>query len=231
MGTKAVLSNQEGKYEVSALDPGVYSVAVEAPFPGYEAKLQQTEVLGGETKTVDVYLDFKKTTVGGYVYDSDGKPISGAVLSGVLSGSDMDSTWTNEQGYFRFERVSPGDRFIRVNAKGFMGQTLDFTANEGQTNNLEFKLSAASCAIRGNVFDSDGKPLRAEVMMLAKGIVNQKTFSNPSTGQFEFYILPGFYEVIVTAPGYEPKAWTGNVSTDQKVDFTLKILPPAEPPQ
>ena len=144
VGEKAALSNNEGKYEVSALEPGPYNIAAEAPFPGYEATPQKIEVLTGESKTVDIYLDFKKTTVDGHVYDQAGKPIAGATLSGVLSGKDMETVTTDEQGYFKFDRATPGDRFIRVNARSFMGQTLDFTAKDRETTSLEFKLSPAS---------------------------------------------------------------------------------------
>jgi hypothetical protein len=225
IGEKSVTSDSEGKYEVTALEPGSYNITAEAPFPGYEAPPQKVELLAGETKTVDIYLDFKKAVVEGYVHDHEGKPISGAVLSGVLSGKDMDKVAADEHGYFRFTKVTPGDRFIRVNARGFMGQTLDFTAKESEPVSLEFRLSPANCTIQGKVLDSTGKPLQAEVLLLSKGIVNQKTMSETATGQFEFFALPGFYEVLAVAAGYQTKGWTGTISADQKVEFKLEPIP------
>jgi hypothetical protein len=225
VGEKTVLSNNEGKYEASLLDPGPYSVTAEAPFPGYEAAPQRVELLAGEIKTVDILLDFKKTIVDGHVYDRDGKPIAYALLSGVLSGKDMEKATTDENGFFRFDKVTPGDRFIRINAKGFMGQTLDFTAKEGVTTSLEFKLQPSSCVVQGTVKDSDGKPMMAEVLLLTKGIVNQKTMSDTNTGHFEFYILPGFYEILAVAPYYRTKGWSGNISAEQRVDLTLERIP------
>ena len=100
----------------------------QAPFPGYEAPPQTVEVKAGEIQVVDFYLDFKKAVVEGHVYSQDGKPIAGATLSGVLSGKDMESVTTNAEGYFKFSKVTPGDRFIRVNAPGFVGETRDFKA-------------------------------------------------------------------------------------------------------
>jgi hypothetical protein len=225
IGEKSVSSDSEGKYEVSLLEPGSYNITAEAPFPGYEAAPQKVELLAGETKTVNIHLDFKKAIVEGYVYDNEGKPISGAVLSGVLSGKDMDKVTTDERGYFRFARVTPGDRFVRVNARGFMGQTLDFTAKEMEPVSLEFRLLPANCTIQGKVVDSTGKPIQAEVLLLSKGVVNQKTISEAGTGRFEFYALPGFYEVLAVAAGYQTKGWTGTISADQKVDFRLETIP------
>jgi hypothetical protein len=161
VGGRTVFSDNAGDYVVEALDPGSYSITVEAWFPGYEAPPQTVEVKADETKVVDIYLDFKKTVVEGSVYAQDGKPIAGATLSGILSRKDIDSASTDEQGHFRFERVTPGDCFIRVNAPGYMGETRDFTAAEKETTTLEFHLTPAPCKICGNISASAGKPLRA----------------------------------------------------------------------
>jgi hypothetical protein len=145
IGEKSVLSDNEGNYEVKALETGSHNILVEPPFPGYETPAQTAELKEGEAKVVDIYLDFKKTVVEGRVCSQEGKPITGATLSGVLSGKDMESVTTDKDGHFRFGQVTPGDRFIRVNAPGFVGETRDFTAPEKETPSLEFQLTPAAC--------------------------------------------------------------------------------------
>jgi hypothetical protein len=225
IGEKSVLSDNEGTYEVKALEAGSHSILVQPPFPGYETPAQTAELKEGETKVVDIYLDFKKTVVDGRVYSQEGKPITGATLSGVLSGKDMDSVTTDKDGHFRFDRVTPGDRFIRVNAPGYVGETRDFTAPEKQTTNLEFHLTPAACKVHGYITDTAGNPLEAEVLLLNRGTVVQKTISNTENGYYEFPASPDRYEVLPMAQGYTPKGWSGAVEADTKADFKLDRAP------
>jgi hypothetical protein len=227
-GEKTTLSDKEGNYEIPALEPGSYEVVAQAPFPGYEALPQTVEIKEGETKAVDIYLDFKKAVVEGRVYDHAGKPIAGATLSGVLSGKDMESVTTDGEGRFRFDKVTPGDRFIRVNATGFVGETRDFKALEKQTTTLEFRLTPATCKVSGIITDPQGKPLSGEVLLLKKGIVVQKTKSSTETGYYEFPAVPDRYEVLPMVQGYQQKGWSGSVTTDVKADFRLDPITETE---
>ena len=223
-GTKTVTSDSTGKFEIPDLDSGVYDIAVQAPFPGYESGAQRVEITDNQTSNLDLYLDFKKAVVEGYVRDPDGKPIVGATLSGVLCGKDVGATTTDERGYFRFARVSPGERFIRANASGYEGDARDFVAKEDSATTIEFRLTPATCRIHGIVSGPDGKPLQADLLLLKSGIVAQKTSSDRDTGQYEFLLLPGSYQVLLSAAGYEAKGWHGEISGDTRTDFSLSAL-------
>jgi hypothetical protein len=224
IGEKTTSSDHTGNYEFAALNPGSYNVVAEAPFPGYEAPPQVVEVKAGETQVVDIYLDFKKAVVEGHVRDHNGRPIANATLSGVLSGKDIESVITDQEGHFRFDKVTPGDRFIRVNASGFVGETRDFTAAETETTTLEFRLTPATCKIHGNVRSPEGKGLKAEVLLMKAGIVVQKTMSDSETGYYEFPAVPDRYEVLPMVPGHVQKGWSGSVTTDIKADFSLEPM-------
>jgi hypothetical protein len=229
VGEKSAISDSTCNYEVTGLGSGLYRVEAQAPFPGYEAEPQSAELASGEIKVVDIYFDFKKTIVEGYVHDAEGSPISGATISGVLSGKDMDSRTSDQQGYFKLSRASLGDRFIRVNAQGYLGATRDLTAEEGKVNTLEFRLTKASCKICGKVRDSYGRPLRAGIFLLKSGIVIQKTTSDAETGNYEFSAVPGIYEVLPMAQGCSPKGRSGIVSVDANADFSLEPAPETLP--
>jgi hypothetical protein len=226
---KSATSDSSGRYELSGLEPGVYDVVAEAPFPGYDAPPHNTEITAGETRNVDIYLDFKKTIVDGYVYDQKGKPIEGATISGVLCGKGMEPTATNEKGYFKYDRASPGPQFIRVNAERHMGETRDFTAPEATTTTLEFRLAPATCKVHGMVTDKNGQPLRAEVCLSKYGIITQKTWTDPKTGYYELPLLPGTYDILANVTDYLSEGWRGDISTDTKVDLSLEIAPEPEP--
>ena len=229
-GEKSVAADSTGNYEISSLEPGSYTVEAHAPFPGYETMAQKVEIAAGETKVVDIYLDFEKAVVEGHVCDINGKPVVGATLSGVLCGKDMQTVATDDQGYFKFDRVTPGDRFMRVNARGYMAETKDFTAEKEGATVVEFRLQPASCRVYGAVTDEGGKAVQAEILLMKSGIVIQKTNSDAATGSYEFPVLLGIYEINVLAPGYEPRGWHGSISADTKVDFSTALAPeqPAE---
>jgi protocatechuate 3,4-dioxygenase beta subunit len=225
VGEKTALSDSSGNYEIAALEPGSYNVVAEAPFPGYEVLPQTVEIEGSETKVLDIYFDFKKATVEGHVHDQEGKAISGATLSGVLSGKDMESVKTDQEGYFRFSKVTPGGRFMRVNAQGFLGETRDFKAVENQPTTLEFRLTPATCKVSGTITDTEGNPLGAEVLLLKGGIVIEKTRTNAETGHYEFPAVPARYEILPIVPGYSPRSWSGEVKTDVNANFSLMRAP------
>ncbi len=228
-GEISIASNNLGKYEFPSLEPGSYNIEVHAPFPGYEKSAQKVEVAAGETKGLDIHLDFEKAVVEGHVYDVNGKPVAGANLSGVLYGKDMQTATTDDEGYFKIDKVTPGDRFMRVNARGYVAETKDFTANKEGATVVEFRLQPASFKVYGVVKDESGKPVQAEILLMRMGIVVQKTNSDVATGSYEFPVMPGIYEINAMASGYQPRGWHGSVSADMKVDFSMALAPAAPP--
>ena len=60
---------------------------------------------------------------------------------------------------------------------------------------------------------------------MKSGIMVQKVKSDAATGQYEFPVLPGTYEINVVTSGYIPTGWHGPVSADMKVDFSMVLAP------
>jgi hypothetical protein len=221
---KAAVSDSSGKYQILGLTPGDFRVTVKVNFPGYEAIPQNVIVAAGERRVVDFYLDFERTLVHGYVYNKGGIPIAGATLSGVRSGNDEVTAVTDDRGYFKFEIARPGDQFIRVYAKGCMVETRDFDAKKGEETKLEFHLAEAGCRVSGTVSGDNGRPMGAEIALSsATGIMLQKIQSNAETGSYEFFVVPGVYGLLITAPEYQALGWRGQISGNQKLDFKLEL--------
>jgi hypothetical protein len=219
---KSVTSDSAGNYQIAELAPGSYTATLKAPFPGYEVAPQNVTVTEGETSVLDFNLGYEKTLVHGHVYGLDGKPISGATLSGVMCGNDVTSTLTDDKGYFKFENARPGYQFLRINAPAHVPQTHDLDVRKGDDTKLEFHLTPANCHIRGSVLDASNHPLSAEITLSSEsGIILQKTRSNAETGYYEFPVQQGVYGLLVTAPEHQPKGWRGQISSDQNLDFKL----------
>jgi hypothetical protein len=232
VGEKYGYTNSDGKFVITGVSPGKCTATAQPPFPGYEPQIQEMIMAAGETRAVDFYLDFEKAVVQGHVYDQDGKPIAGAILDGVKSGKDMESTVTDEAGYFKFERASPGNRFVRVNATGYMGEIRDFVATKGEKTELEFHLTRGTCKVHGTVTDKTGRPLRGELrLQLTSGLILMKTLSAADNGYYEFFALPETYDIVVDVEGYHADVWRGLISEDTQVNFKLTSfseLPPIQ---
>jgi hypothetical protein len=232
VGDRSIVADRAGKYEIRDLEAGSHMVSVELPFPGYDAPSRNVVVAAGKTSVVDFYCDYARTTVHGYVYGQDGKPIAGAVLSDVKCGGDLKSTVTDATGYFKFGGASPGNLFVRVNAPRYVGETRDFVAKEGEKTKLEFHLRPGSCTISGIVTDEKGSPLGGEVFLSSESMIMlQKTPSNAETGYYEFSVVPGTYSILVNVSGYYSEGWRGSLSTDTKVDLKLSPMPESQEDQ
>jgi hypothetical protein len=152
--------------------------------------------------------------------------IEGAVVSGVLAGNDTESAVTDSEGHFIFDKANPGHQFIRVNAKGFMGEVRDLETKKGATAIADFQMTSGQYRLHGTVTDPEGKALRAEVVIRnPSDIVIERISSDPETGYFEANLLPGTYGVLATAPGHRAVGWRGEVSKDTMLN--LKFEPPA----
>ena len=221
---KSVVSDADGKYRIAGLAPGTYTLVSEAPFPGYEMQPQKVEVSTDELDAVDLFLDFEKTILEGTVYDQDKKPIDAAAVSGVLCGRDVETTTTDQQGHFRFDRASPGHQFVRVNAKGFMGEVRDLEARKDEKTTADFQLQAAPCRLHGTLTDTNGEPLPGEIILRRGDVIVEKTTPD-GTGQYEFSLIPGTYGLQARAPGYPQEGWAGKSRRTQKLTSNLAQLP------
>jgi uncharacterized surface anchored protein len=230
LGETSVRTDKNGNYEIIELSAGSYTLDAKTPFPGYEAQPRSVQIVDGESKVVDIYMDFKKTTVEGHICDAEGKPIAGAFISGVCCGSDVETTTSDEKGYFKYDRASPGKQFIRVNKAGYTPETRDFTTNDDKETTLEFHLAQATCKIQGTVRDANSKPMQADVALSSPaGIILERTTSKPENGHYEFTVSPGEYNLLATHPEHKYKGWHGSVSGEIEVNFNLEPKPPQIP--
>ena len=239
LGEKVVATEKSGDYEFTELPPGTYEVFVVAP-KGLDYRGQPIEVVieSGQVAVVNFTVEKPKAILEVYVYNEAGGPIEGAVVSGVLIGTKIESRTTDDKGLARFEDVVAGDRYARVKARGYVAELRDFKAEEGTTMRLDFHLRPGAYKITGRITSSDdGRPLAAQIEFmkkdfLVKWLVMQKTTSSDQDGNYEIPDLEsGEYGLTVIAPNYQMGGWTGSVSADTRVDIKLDRAPTKRPPR
>jgi hypothetical protein len=172
-----------------------------------------------------------KGRLNGLVKDSEGKPISGALVTANLGAPEPATTVTDEDGSFDFGYVKPQICFLLVSAQGFAAGTQDVAVEAGRSAKANYTLTRGEHEISGRVLDEDKKPLKAEVTLLRKGLVIGKIMSAESTGSYDFkYLQESFYEVRASSLCHSPRAWSslvGSKNYDRKeinVDFELPVI-------
>jgi hypothetical protein len=224
LGELIATTDITGAYKFNHLKPGKYEVKVTPP-KGWNYKwIRQTiELEAGQIKVVDFYLEkiISETILEGYVLDGNETPAIGAVLSGVLCGNDIKSTTTDEHGYFIFKNVTAGNRFIRVNLVGHIGETRDFSISEQEKRSIEFHLKRAPHKLYGSVMNEVGKPVSAILQLFKNSIVVERIETTAENGNFEFPVEDGEYTLLAQALNYELTAWSGTISEDMKINLKL----------
>jgi hypothetical protein len=161
----------------------------------------------------------------GHVRDASGRPIKGALVSGFVSGPELNLQRTDEAGYFHFESVVGGNYRIRANAPGYMIEGKDIQITDNKSGSLEFNLHKCDSLVLGKVMDDDERPLRADVYLYRRGMVLMKTESRVEDGIFAFNdLVSDDYEMSAHSPCHGVKNWSGRVNAETEVRIALSPM-------
>lgn len=112
------------------------------------SKVACTLLLIGATSTIPIAMApravFAAVTGGiqGIVRDSDGKPVAGAHVSLIGTGTPQVAR-TDGSGYYTFTGVQPGAYTLKVEGDNLKTQTLPVTATQDITQNVDFALETS----------------------------------------------------------------------------------------
>jgi Zinc carboxypeptidase/Secretion system C-terminal sorting domain len=80
--------------------------------------------------------------------------------------------------------------------------------------------------IRGTVIDSvSGMPLKAEISIRYHDFDNSEVLSSASDGNYYRMLVPGYYPMIFTAPGYRQDLYYVDIHADTSTVFNVKLSP------
>jgi hypothetical protein len=211
-----ILTNAAGVADFEPLTDGTYSVRVSAS--GFITKTV-TAVPGNVLNIV-----LQRSRIQGTVQEADETPISGATIrfTHVNSGT-VNNVTSGATGLFTFNAVASGTYSVRFTATGFVTQTV--TAEPGDILTIIMQRPPQPTNIRGNVIDSNGAAVlaaRVEFRNQNTGALSQVV--TDASGNFNSgNLVPGTYEVRVTAPGFIDQIVTA--APGQIVTITLQPDP------
>lgn len=166
---------------------------------------------------------------GGYVRNSQGKPIGGASVFGYVGGLGETLRLTDNEGHFVFESVVvPGRYLIKAKASGYKieGKSVDLTTSEKVFFSYDFVLSESDSSLSGRLLDDNNSPIAgAEIFLYHNDLVLAQTRSASESGAFSFPDLgEGRYELSSHALCHNASNWSGSVKGDTNVTLISSLI-------
>ncbi|MCM8769527.1 MAG: carboxypeptidase regulatory-like domain-containing protein [Candidatus Omnitrophica bacterium] len=212
---KTVLSGKNGQFRFDNLTPGYYRVVVSKAF-FCDGSLGRIEVNQAKFGIVSYEIVLSRPgSISGFVYDQEGKAISGAEV--VWGGRKIR---TDKKGVYKINGVNPGYHYIYVSAPGFVKESKSsLLVKEGkETAGINFVLSPAG-QVKGNVVDyHSGKPIKG-VHISCSGPTYVPGKSEIDGNFFIDGLKPGTYQMYFYRQGYEHFELKLNVLARESVDI------------
>jgi len=176
----------------------------------------------------------EKGKITGVVLDEQtGMSISGVIVK--FEGTDMSDIITGSNGTFTSCPMDAGQVKLDFYKEGYQPTSLEGTIITGQTITQEVVMKKVVLvgAVAGVVTDTTGKPLAAVITFNNTTLPPAAT--DPRTGAYFIKMVPGNYEMTVSAQGYVSRTISVQVKNMMKtiINFTLEpvqVAPPPPPP-
>jgi hypothetical protein len=182
-GTFSDVTDVNGQYRIIGMSPNTYTFTFEKD--GYQKAESPQTIIAGETVVLNMELipipQVTTGTLDGHIVDHAGNPIAGAAV--IYSPDNQfpgeGSTTSNENGYFRFEEVNPGNYRLQADKQGYNTGYTDAVVQADKTTSVQVVLhSLASIQVTPvNPFVADGYSIQFK----ATGIYTDNTSRDLTT--------------------------------------------------
>jgi protocatechuate 3,4-dioxygenase beta subunit len=219
---KAIKGASEGRFELKGVPEGSY--VIEALADGYASSFSDTFTATQGLVTSDILVRMSRGgSMGGRVINSyDGSPVAGAevetldndhadgqlwALFGALEPSATTKTkvYTDAEGRFRIDVMTPGLYQVQVRARGSSTQTVrDLRVIDGQHTEVPPLTLIKGAVVRGIVYGRGRQPQPGASVQLTPdgfGFEGHRQARTDGSGRFVIEnALPGSYQLSATRP-------------------------------
>lgn len=194
-------SDATGRYELTGLEAGRYTVEASADGASYETEYATTS---GERLDIDLTGAGLRGTV---VEATGGTPLSGVHVSLWRLGSEntpATSLTANSRGEFAFRSIREGRYRLLTARDGYGQQTREIDLSRGATSEVMLELEPSE-GVSVTVVDArNGRPLDATIVVrdLARRIVANRHSEAQADDSLTIALADGSYLLSTSASGY-----------------------------
>jgi protocatechuate 3,4-dioxygenase beta subunit len=221
--TATTAADGDGRYELSGLDDGTYTVQA-MDMERLNPFTTQYEVHGSGTFDITI----KTVTLRGRVVDAaDTRPLNEASVS--LSPSTGQTIFggrgaqTDAGGNFVIENIAAGTYQITADKSGYGHDARQITIGDSAPEDVQFRLSPSDGITIHAVDTRDNSALAINVLRVVDAQGNELPSQANFFGGTEIVKLPlapGVYRVTVTARNYAPQTISMSSPSEQTVRFS-----------
>lgn len=211
-------TNQEGGFFIDHLQPGIYTVT--ASCQNFQIETQEIIVYPETTSEMAFTLKIHPGSIKGIVCDEEAHLLPGTFLSCFYNDHLVFSSSTDDQGRFLIQNLKPGSYLLRAEKSDFFQKELAFTILPGEETDCSLTLISQKIKVFGTlVSETEKKPLpRITFKILFQGREVDSVTTDDS-GHFEFYTLPGNFEILFLTFKIPFKIERGSTITTLAVPF------------
>lgn len=192
----ATVTDGEGRYDLSSLRAGTYSVHFVAN--GYWQAVHPLTITVGQTAQLDAALEEAGRITGVVVDSVAGQPLQGVTVQTMDNNSLLYSSVSDEEGRYEITNLAPGDYWVTVGGTGiaFMAPALVQLSPGHREAMSDFHLSIHG-TVSGHALDVEGStPIGGAVVWLWHEGEQVASAFTEQDGGYSFAVLhPGTYEV------------------------------------
>jgi uncharacterized surface anchored protein len=227
-----VLTQNDGRYAIFNLLPGIYTMIVSAP--QFEQKSLSAFIDPNETTVTNVQFSLLPGSVEGVVTDAS----TGAFISQTnvelrlisASGPVVASALTDSLGQYRFNQVSVGTYTVVTTNRSYGNDSASIIVNPEAVTFADLQLSPLTASVGGTVRNSNGTtPLVNSLLRVANqnGIVIAEIQTDIDGNFFIEGLLPGEYSIVAINTDYRSQVLTINVQPNETgtANFNLAAIP------
>ncbi len=233
-------TDADGKYEITGVNPGRYTLTVQSGMGGGTAGSEPVEVPKGSTVvTRDVVLPVN--LVRGIVLSAAGEPVSGAQVLVTVPGTDLTKFadlgeimqamggqgFTDDEGRFTVDDLKPGTYSVRASAKGYGTVQVENVVASADPAEVRVVLEG-NHPLNVRVVAADGSAMQGASVYVVGG--NGADFSQmdgfdlvrtDADGRVEIHAPAGPVTVEAVASGHGPGSATASVPSSGEVVIRL----------
>lgn len=224
---QTMFTDSKGMYQFKDVSSGQYKVSIEQT--DYVSVSANPLIVSVESSAVkaNFSLGIPGSIMGQVKDGTTHLPIPGASIEVIRGNSVIMSILTDDQGCYRIDHLAPRPYIIRAKMSYFQASLQLAVPVSNQVMTLDFALQCSPGMLMGKIVDVlTGEPIHnATINLLNQGFVIDSVQSRENGSYTITEVVPGFYQVQVTAQKYASTMQSMALATKEELLLNFSLEP------